>query len=271
MMRLAVAIADKNADANAFVVWRGFEESIEKARAYGYDGVELAVKTREEVDVAALSRLLERRDMQVSAVSTGQLFSALGLYLTDEDTVHRKRAIGALCDLAEMAGQLCSLINLGRVRGFCAPNQTRARVEHLFLESLETIAERAERHGVTVVIEPVNRYEINFINTLDECADLLAKVRAPNVGMMPDVFHMNIEDDRIGDSLHRNAKHIRYIHLADSNRHAPGDGHLDFDEVFSSIEKMSYTGWLAVEILPVPTPDEAAARAIAFLQKWRAR
>ncbi|MDR1558735.1 MAG: sugar phosphate isomerase/epimerase [Clostridiales bacterium] len=84
------------------------------------------------------------------------------------------------------------------------------------------ICEYALSLGVTILIEPVNRYEINFINFLDEGAALMEKCQFPNCKLMPDVFHMNIEDDNINGSLTRNAKWIGYIHFADSNRLAPG-------------------------------------------------
>ena len=85
------------------------------------------------------------------------------------------------------------------------------------------------------------------------------------MGLMPDVFHMNIEDDRIGDSLIRNASLIRYIHLADSNRRAPGSGHIDFDEVFEGLKAAGFDGWAAIEILPEPDTDTAARRAAEYI------
>ncbi|MCK5702580.1 MAG: TIM barrel protein, partial [Cyclobacteriaceae bacterium] len=73
--------------------------------------------------------------------------------------------------------------------------------------------------------EPVNRYEINFINSVSDGIELMKKVNMPNIKLMPDVFHMNIEDVTIGPELERNINFIEYIHLADSNRLAPGQGH----------------------------------------------
>jgi sugar phosphate isomerase/epimerase len=118
---------------------------------------------------------------------------------------------------------------------------------------------------VTLIIEPVNRYEINFVNSLDEGAALLGKVGCQNLGLMPDVFHMNIEDAQIGASLAQYGRSVRYIHFADSNRLAPGQGHLDFDDVFDGLRAARFDGWGAVEILPKPNPDTAARQAAEFL------
>ena len=265
-MKLSVVIADTNADANAFVVWRGFEESIRKAKAYGYDGIELALKRREEVDISFLKSLLDETGLTVSAISTGQVFSALGLYLTNPDEEKREEAISVITGLVELASEVGGTINLGRARGFYGNGQSKEEAEELFLSSLGSIAAVADRLGVVIVVEPVNRYEINFINNLDECAALLDKIGRKNIGMMPDSFHMNIEDANIAEALVRNARYVKYVHLADSNRHAPGDGHLDFETIFTALKSINYDGWIAAEILPLPSPDEAAMRAVKYLR-----
>lgn len=127
------------------------------------------------------------------------------------------------------------------------------------------ICEIANYYGVNIIIEPVNRYEINFINNLDAGALLLSKINLPNIGLMADVFHMNIEDDKIGDSLVRNASLIRYIHFTDSNRLASGEGHLDFDDVFNGLKSAKFDGWASIEILPKPELDVAAYDAARFI------
>jgi sugar phosphate isomerase/epimerase len=86
-----------------------------------------------------------------------------------------------------------------------------------------------------------------------------------NLGLMPDVFHMNIEDAQIGATLVQYAHLIRYVHLADSNRLAPGQGHLDFDDVFDGLKSGGFDGWVAIEILPRPDPDTAALQAAEYV------
>jgi sugar phosphate isomerase/epimerase len=260
-----VAIAGENALPSAFVVWRGFRDSIRKASEYGYHGVELALKTAEDINPEDLIRWLDHYKLEVSCISTGQVFAALGLYFTHPDREMRDKAVQVFNGLISLAKDFGKMVNIGRARGFIAEGQTYDQAEELFIETAGRICETAEKLDVTIILEPVNRYEINFINNMDEGAKLISKLKSKNIGLMPDVFHMNIEDDRIGGSLKRNAQHIRYIHLADSNRLAPGSGHIDFGDVFDGLNSAGFNGWASVEILAKPDPDTAARQASEFL------
>jgi 5-keto-L-gluconate epimerase len=265
-LSLSVAIAAKGAPPDAFVVWRGFEESIERASSCGYDGVELALKEAAEVDPKALDRWLARSGLRVSAISSGQVFATLGLTFTDPDPAGRRRVVDVFKGLMDLAADFGGLVNIGRARGSYRVDQPRPETERLFIETARELCDYGKRRNVALMIEPVNRYEINFINSVDQGAELLARVERTNIGLMPDVFHMNIEDARIGESLVRNGRLVRYIHLADSNRRAPGMGHLDFEEVFAALRSVEYRGWASVEILPLPDADRAAEHAARTLR-----
>ena len=266
--RLSVAIAQHDAPANAFVVWRGFEDSIVKASLMGYSGIELALHRSEDIEVDLLDSLLCKYNMAVSSISTGQVFSCSHLYLTSPDPDIRTTAISILQDLIHLAAKYNTMVNLGRVRGFRAEGQSFDEVSSLACESLSRLAETAESCNVDLIIEPINRYESNFINRLEECAHLISRIGSSKIGIMADVFHMNIEEVMIGKALRDNCQHLKYIHLADSNRLAPGWGHINFAEIFDALVDIEYRGWLCAEILPAPTPDAAAAQAAKYLLPW---
>ncbi|MBT8359380.1 MAG: sugar phosphate isomerase/epimerase [Deltaproteobacteria bacterium] len=260
-MKLSVAVAGKEAPSSAFVVWRGFEESIIKAADLGYHGIELALKTADDINPNKLSSWLSKHNMEVSCISTGQVFATLGLYFTHPDASMRRKVIDLFSGLINLAGDFGQMVNVGRTRGFIGEGQSQEEAEQLFIDTSRQICDIASEHGVTIIIEPVNRYEINFVNNLDQGAELLVKVGRENLGLMPDVFHMNIEDAQIGASLSKHADLVKYIHFADSNRWAPGWGHLDFDDVFEGLRKGNFDGWASIEILPEPDPDSAARKA----------
>jgi sugar phosphate isomerase/epimerase len=264
-MKLSVAVAGEEAMSNAFVVYRGLEDSMRKASNLGYDGVELALKRPDEISKSDLKALLGKNGLSVSAISSGQVWAARGLSFTEEDKEKREELKRTFCGFIDLASDFGQLVNIGRTRGSIGTKDPRLAME-LFLEMAHHVADYAGQKGVRLILEPVNRYEIDFINNLDEAADLLDTIGRDNFSAMPDVFHMNIEDDHIGQSLIRNKRYVSYIHFADTNRHAPGDGHMDWDEIFHALTLIGYDGWVSVEILPYPDPDTAARRSIDFLR-----
>ena len=142
-----------------------------------------------------------------------------------------------------------------------------ATAEGRFFEGIAACADHAAERGIRILLEPVNRYEINYVNSvLPDGIDLIRRLGHPNVKLMPDVFHMNIEDASIAGSLVAAGAMVGYVHLADSNRWAPGQGHIDFHAILAALDKIGYDDDVAVEILPLPSADEAAAEAIRFLR-----
>lgn len=263
-MKLSIAIADTHALPSAFVVFRGFAECIPKAAQLGYRGVELALKRADEVHPDQLQTLLEDTNLAVSCISTGQVYADGGLMLTHENTGKREQTMAIFRELIDLAASFGQLVNIGRVRGLVG-NRNRAAVDDMFVDVARELCDYAQPKGVTLILEPVNRYETDFINSVEEGVALMKKVHRPNMLLMPDVFHMNIEDKAIGSELIKHIDFVKYIHLADSNRLAPGQGHLNFSAIFNDLQQVMYDGWLSVEILPLPTPDIAAKQAADFL------
>lgn len=263
-MKLSLAIGDKNALETAFVVYRGFEDCIPKAARLGYHGVELALRRAAEINIGQLRSLLDNSKMEVSCISTGQVYADGGLMLTHEDAEKREEVKVIFREFIDLAESFGGIVNIGRVRGQIG-NRPRLVVEEIFVEMARDLCQYALSRSVTLILEPVNRYEIDFINTVEEGVRLMNKVAMPNMMLMPDIFHMNIEDKLIGPELRKYIQYIKYIHFADSNRRAPGQGHINFEEIFNSLRQAAYEGWISVEILPRPDPDTAAAQAAHFL------
>ena len=268
-MRIAVAISPADARPSAFVVFRDrLDVSIRKAARLGYDGVELALALASDVDVPAVRRVLVDEGMRIAAVSTGRVFAEQRVWLTSPDVSIRRRAVEILTSLIEVAAELgAPRVNVGRVRGPVGDDGSATGAEGRFFEGIGDCAEYAMQRGIGIVLEPVNRYEIDYVNSvLPDGIDVIRRLGHPNVRLMPDVFHMNIEDASIAGSLVAAGPLVGYVHLADSNRLAPGRGHTDFRAIVTALESIGYDDDVAVEILPLPSADEAAAEAIRFLR-----
>jgi len=245
-----------------------FEEKVQKARVLGYDGVELMVRDPAELDWPHLRHTLERTDLEVPQIVTGELFGADGLCLVTPDEDLHQRALLRTQSVIDLAAYLDhAIVNVGRLRGRL--DWLVGYTEDPWSFAVERIAEitaYAAARNVPIALEPINRYETDFIANVDDGMRMIAAVGAANLGLMLDVFHMNIEDVSIEDSLKRAGQRCLHVHIADSNRRYPGAGHLDFVSIFAALRNMGYLGYISAELFPWPDPDTAAAKTIAYIR-----
>lgn len=267
-MKIGLAIAPASASPSAFVVFReDLKVSVRKASELGYDGVELALASSHEIEVARIKDLILRHNLELPVISTGRVFSEAKLWFTHPDKAIRCAAIQRVKNIIKLASQFKANVNIGRVRGNIPKDEEKIKVEEKFFSAMTECADFAANYGVELFLEPVNRYETNFINSVEEAVNIAEKIGKQNVKLMPDVFHMNIEDASILNSLRKAKQRISYVHFADSNRQAPGQGHLDFRSIINVLKNVGYDGFVTVEILPQPDPDTAAKIAIDYLRQ----
>lgn len=265
-MKLGLAVSTADALPSAFVVFRDdLCRAVDRCAALGYHGVELALLDAVQVDVPRMRERLRATGLEIPCISSGQVFAADRLYFTHPDEGVRRAAVERIAGMIRLAGEFGARVNTGRVRGVIHDGEDFETASGRFLECLHACADVAEPLGVELIVEPVNRYEVNFVNSCPEAIHLIERCGRACVKLMPDVFHMNIEDASFRASFEAGARHISYVHVADSNRLAPGWGHLDLDSILSDLEETGYDGWITAEILPKPDPDSAAAQAARFL------
>jgi D-psicose/D-tagatose/L-ribulose 3-epimerase len=120
------------------------------------------------------------------------------------------------------------------------------------VESLSWCAEWADRQQVRMGIEPINRFETYFINRGDQALALADAVGAPNVGVVLDAFHINIEEaDPLG-AIRQAGPRLVDFHVADNNRKPPGEGALDWRRIIGTLHEIGYDGYLSSEfVLPM--------------------
>ena len=111
-------------------------------------------------------------------------------------------------------------------------------------------------HGVRIAIEPINRFEGHpgFLNSLAEATDIVKEIGASNLGVLADLFHVNIEDGPLASALRASGCHLMHVHLADNNRQMPGSGHIDFLELMRTLNSIRFAGYLSLDCIP-PRPD----------------
>jgi len=263
-MKIGIAVASRDALPSAFVVFRDdLCHCVDRAADLGFDGVELALLRAEEVNILRMKERLSATGLEIPCISSGQVFAADHLYFTHPDPDVRSLAVDRIIGMIQLAAEFGARVNTGRVRGIIHEGETMETAKQRYLSCLHRCADVAETLGVELIVEPVNRYEVNFINSCAEALELIKETGRRCVKLMPDLFHMNIEDASFRESFENARDYISYV--ADSNRLAPGWGHLPFDEVFGILRDIGYDGYLTAEILPRPEPDLAAAQAASYL------
>ena len=115
------------------------------------------------------------------------------------------------------------------------------------IKSMKEIIKVAEECGVTYCVEAVNRFETCLINTAEEALRYSSEIDSPNIGVLLDTYHMNIEENNIGDAIRLVGDKLTSFHTGENNRTAPGRGHLDWDEIFGALADINYKGRIVSE------------------------
>jgi sugar phosphate isomerase/epimerase len=149
-----------------------------------------------------------------------------------------------------------------------SPLATAADLERdLLLAQLREVAPAAKAAGIPLYLEPLNRYEAYLVNRVDQGVAIAAEV-GPEVGVMADFFHMQIEEVDLAAAIRAGGQRIVHVHLADSNRLPPGRGHLDFGPGFAALKEIGYDGFLGIECRVDRPMDEAMAEATGLIREW---
>lgn len=249
-MKLSYVISTQPTRFEAVAFAADFEANVARLAALGYDGVELAVRDPAALDVRALRRILDAHHLRVPALGTGQAYVEEGLSFTSDESSVRRRALFRIKSHITLARELGAILIVGLIRGQVGGDVQRSRA--WLLNALTSAARTANEHDVRIAIEPINRYETNLVNTVADAHALIDEVGADNVGILFDTFHANIEEPRLEESLRACGARLFHVHVADSNRWAPGAGHIDFARILATLREMQYDGWVSAEILPQP-------------------
>ncbi len=237
------------------------------AAAAGFDAIELFPGSAEEVDAHLLRRLLQQHHLELAAMGTGAGWVRHKLSLTSPDGAVRLRAREFIASIVDLAGSFGAPAIMGSMQGRAEGEVDRDQALVWLSQAVEQLGPRAATLGASLFIEPLNRYETNLLNTVDQGIAFLEPLRTQAPRLLCDFFHMNIEETSIADSLRRAGSRVGHVHFADSNRRAIGLGHTDVTAPMAALREIGYTGYLSAEILPLPLADEAAAAALAAFQR----
>jgi sugar phosphate isomerase/epimerase len=270
-MKSAITITlSKQINTGPWVYWGECKKNIIKSVNYGFDGVELFTSSSNDISTSLLNTLSRQLNIKFSAVGTGAGKVIHGLTLTDPNPEIRKKAIIYITNMISFGASLGAPVIIGSMQGSVIPGIDRDQALEWLVEGLNTIGKIAEKQEINLIYEPLNRYETNLVNHFKEGVSLIGSLNINNISLLADLFHMNIEEPSIPETIRTYGKYIGYVHCSDSNRCAIGMGHTNISEIADALKETGYEGYLSAEIFPQPTSDEAAKQTItAFNQYFR--
>jgi D-psicose/D-tagatose/L-ribulose 3-epimerase len=247
------------------ITTEGLAQVMARVAEIGFDLIEVPIENPGAFDYGRTADVIRDHNLDVSVVA------AMG---PDRDLIHPEREIRDngvayvrhCIEVAQtlggtnVAGPLYSAV--GRV--WKATPEERERDMELLVQQLRTLAEYAADRGVVLCVEPLNRFETSFINLASQVVELVDRVDRPACQAMLDTFHMNIEEQSLGDAIRTVGPRLRHFHSCENDRGAPGTGHVGWSEVAAALHDIDYDGPVVIESFSAQI--ESIARAAAI---WR--
>lgn len=240
------------------------------ARRMGFDGVEL--RGSDAGDIRARLPELE------TAVKAGAVFSSFCVisdtFIGAWDAEKRAVALDMMKALLDVAGAVgangaVTPASYGMHSNFLPPFEPQRDTDGdraILIDTLGELGDHAAKAGTLILLEPLNRYEDHMLNTLAQGVDLLQRLDHGSVRLMADLFHMNIEEADSAAAIDAAMPFVAHVHLADSNRLEPGQGHTDFAAPFAVLNKHNFTGACAIECLLSGPQGQTIAAALSHLK-----
>jgi sugar phosphate isomerase/epimerase len=225
-------------------------KSIDRLARLGYDAVEVEGEP-DEHDPKSIKKLADDAGLAVSSVCPN--------FTAERDISHpdpevRRGATEYLRRVAGFAGDLAAPLFIVAPTAYprVSPIADPRDEWRWAIESVREVGEYAGSLGVDLSLECWNRYGTYMLNRLDEGVRMWRETALENGGVMADTFHMNVEERSIPAAIRSTGDLLNHVHLADSNRLAPGLGHTDFEEILRALVEVDYDGYLAFELITSP-------------------
>lgn len=235
------------------------EAALPEAARHGIQLIEIPLLTPEAIDTDHAKRLLDDHGIAAS-----------GSLCLPEDKMAQENPDAAqafLMPALEAAARLgCTF--LGGVTysalGHRSGKPPTEREYDNIVRALRPVARAAADHGITLGLEPCNRYETHLLNTGEQAVALIERIGEPNLAIHFDTYHMNIEEKGGAEGLRAGAKWATYLHVSESDRGVPGTGSVQWDRVFRTLAEIGFDGDLVGESFVAVPPEIAAALCV-----WR--
>jgi sugar phosphate isomerase/epimerase len=254
-----------------------FAERLENLARYGFDGVEL--RGDQLLERAGIEE--RKAALKDSPVKPSSICGGISSHFINTDPERRRQAIESAKRMLDAAAELGAVGPIGvpifRGEGSMpdlSPFMTRQQLrDGMMVEVFAEVGEYANAAGSVFLLEPLNRYEAEALNRIEQAAQIIQQIagaRAAGGGgimVMADFFHMDIEEANAAAAIEKVGGLIGHCHLADNQRKEPGSGDLDFTRNFRALKKIGFTGYMAFECGLTGPAEEALPRSVRFLRE----
>jgi len=255
-----------------------------KFRRWGYEAVELLIEDPTHIDPAHV-----RAELDKTGLRCGSICAAMNSGRDLRGSVSSQRGgVKYLCTLVDLMAALDCPVLAGPVYSYVGRADYVAPAEHkrqwkMVVRNLKAVTAYAAAKGRLVCFEPLNRFETDFINTVDQGLELIRDVGNPSLKLHLDTFHANIEEKHQDEAIRRAGKFLGHIHACGTDRGTPGNDHTDWRGISAALKSIRYQGDVVLESVTLdvpriarsaaiwrrmePTQDEIAVDGLAFLKR----
>jgi D-psicose/D-tagatose/L-ribulose 3-epimerase len=236
-----------------------------RVRDFGFDVIELPIENLGDWDPGRARELLDQ--LGLNATTCAVMSPDRDLVSEDKAVIEStQKYVRAATDMAARAGArgLAGPIYSPVGKTWSMDATERATAVRRLVENLRPLADYAGEHGVTLALEPLNRFETSFMNTAEQVMEVVDKVDSPSLGVLLDTFHMNIEEHDPASAIRMCRGHLAHFHACGCDRGAPGTDQIPWPKIASALRETGYEGPLVVESFTIE--NQAIAKAAAI---WR--
>jgi D-psicose/D-tagatose/L-ribulose 3-epimerase len=271
---------------NTFIWAASFGPSVSQLlpsiKEHGFDGVEVPLFRPGDFAASDIRKATEENGLECT------ICSVLGsdVSVISDDAAVRRAARIHLEDCVKAAAEAGARIIAGPLYspvGYLPGRRRTAEEWAWAVECYQSLGPVLEAHGVHIAIEPLNRFETYFLNTTADALALCDEINHPNVGILFDTFHANIEEKSIAAACRTAGGRLKHVHSCENDRGTPGTGHVEWPEFFQALRDLNYDDWLTIESFGfalgelsaaasiwrdlAPTPADIAFQGVKFLKQ----
>ena len=253
-------------------------------KSWGFDSVELPIEDPSHIDPAHVKRELDK-----AGLVCGSVCACMG---PDRDLrgTPKQQHVGlkyiktlidqmVVLDCPSLIGPVYSETG----RADAVPRPEYKKQWKLVVKNLKDACKYAEERGKQICLEPLNRFETDFINTCDQALQMCKDVGSPALKIQLDTFHMNIEEKNQAEAIRKAGKLLAHVHACGCDRGTPGNDHIDWKGIAQALKDIGYQGDVVIEGFAThvkmiaraasvwrqfePTNEEIATKGLKFLQR----